>query len=1380
MIRWLWTGKRETPNKSSDASGERSGINGSNASSSSRSASSTPADWLGPRTGQRSDDAELFLVLDDSLRSGVRSNNNNNGSSNGGEGDGEGDDGRSELAEVSLFVLSERSDAAESDDVYYDAASMISGLSGPSGPSPTTAATAAATTAVGNARQADAASTHTVETIYFPRHNPQTTGAILPFPLAYVVSSVSTASRLSLKIANVITDTAFESLRFGAATTIGLGRRAMVSAISSARSLHAAYIRRGESASEHDRFFDVLNSYTDAGIYVIHNAFSLTELLTLSSFHMASSTIKVSLRAAEECVQTLDALFGETDTSKTLAAFICIFLEQWRGQDDALGLDTRIGKLIALGQITKAMTAFCCLQFVTRKHWRSRIKLDPVFIGRAPKSTTYDPSSEAFSLNIFNTSGPMAPKSQRSSFSGENKSATWPDESSRRRKLQLRRSLDALSLPYRITPVSTSSRYYEPVAPAPDSGATHRRSSSSVMEDTDSLVNVVRMLDAAKHIRRSSMPMAPKQTPLLPSIPERTSAKQPSTPVTVEQPPDSRTEDSWVIHADEHVEMAARFIKFAIGSYGTGFLRIMGLGNARDHTLEWDGEHHNHQSLAFHANVPVEHIVTSSFLNQASLEPPGLNAPMHYVVVDRATKSVVVCLRGTLGISDLVTDLAASYQQYISDTGIEGFLHSGMFKSAQKIARSNVTDVVAETLNKHPGYSLVLTGHSLGGGCAAMLAMLWSQRIVGNDVVPYLSLGLIQDFRSMTVNLTNERGMAERIIGRVLGIFPTFMQTKSEETDESLWFWSIHKTLRADMKAEKLYQPGTIFWINAYTGTLLVQPIDQTTGANEPAGPSTSRSAAAASTSTALISTDTRTQPVSTTPITCHQVDDVVDAFSELVFSTKMFTDQLWDFKSLRDNHITSEDQMETVVIPPLDDTDVREYPKTFCFIGDERILTVTNTSRFLLSDLSGTQQHSTELHIGSEFASYVDLAASPSKRFVVAGNISGRLALISPDQSFPTFFWDHQTREKIFRVDVFDGATANHVHVFVFTRETAPVVWYRVTVSDQTQVVVQAELVLAQHMHVSAMAFHEVHRLILIGTRRGAMAVYDASDATSLQSESTTQIKPAIVCRHMHGKDSVTSIVVLPADSTRDTDDANAPPALPLWKVQICTTGRDGMFSKYILSRRDVQAIAVDTTADAPPTSAEITVDEDQDSELLMPQVGFVTPVSDLSQMPVEEIREGWWLGRTHHSRITKGWLERIIVVDGVVLLSGFYDMNFFVYNETKKYEMLSVACGGGHRHWEYQTRDALLLVANFAFIRNSKVLLVRKRQAGQRPFLDSKLQDNYHGRETRVVRFIHLPDTVVDKNAQLLVSAGEDGLLTFHSCKPYLHLSICSDLFG
>lgn len=64
---------------------------------------------------------------------------------------------------------------------------------------------------------------------------------------------------------------------------------------------------------------------------------------------------------------------------------------------------------------------------------------------------------------------------------------------------------------------------------------------------------------------------------------------------------------------------------------------------------------------------------------------------------------------------------------------MEGYAHAGMFHCAKAIFSSEIKKSILDSLNSNPGFGLVLTGHSLGGGCAAILALLWSERVIGRD-----------------------------------------------------------------------------------------------------------------------------------------------------------------------------------------------------------------------------------------------------------------------------------------------------------------------------------------------------------------------------------------------------------------------------------------------------------------------------------------------------------------------------------------------------------------------------------------------------------------------------------------------------------------------
>ena len=80
-------------------------------------------------------------------------------------------------------------------------------------------------------------------------------------------------------------------------------------------------------------------------------------------------------------------------------------------------------------------------------------------------------------------------------------------------------------------------------------------------------------------------------------------------------------------------------------------MKILGIGKAREFSHDWGDELH----LNYSTNIKVEQIIFSSFHESTTLHPPSLSFPVYYVVVDEASSSVIVSLRGTNSFSDLMT-----------------------------------------------------------------------------------------------------------------------------------------------------------------------------------------------------------------------------------------------------------------------------------------------------------------------------------------------------------------------------------------------------------------------------------------------------------------------------------------------------------------------------------------------------------------------------------------------------------------------------------------------------------------------------------------------------------------------------------------------------
>lgn len=96
----------------------------------------------------------------------------------------------------------------------------------------------------------------------------------------------------------------------------------------------------------------------------------------------------------------------------------------------------------------------------------------------------------------------------------------------------------------------------------------------------------------------------------------------------------------------------------------------------------------------------------------------------HFVATDHAMGSVVLAFKGTHGLEGIMKDLRSVYAR-VPVWGQNYDVHAGMWASARDlVGHSSTISQIKHRLEENPGYGLAIVGHSLGGGVAALVAIM--------------------------------------------------------------------------------------------------------------------------------------------------------------------------------------------------------------------------------------------------------------------------------------------------------------------------------------------------------------------------------------------------------------------------------------------------------------------------------------------------------------------------------------------------------------------------------------------------------------------------------------------------------------------------------
>jgi hypothetical protein len=183
------------------------------------------------------------------------------------------------------------------------------------------------------------------------------------------------------------------------------------------------------------------------------------------------------------------------------------------------------------------------------------------------------------------------------------------------------------------------------------------------------------------------------------------------------------------------VRNITRFVRFASASYGSSFMRLMGISAtpSGDEAIPDPSYHYEHHSFSSHTQLPSSTILLSSFVDpQGGTDASGqtgTNVPLvHFVSLDHDSRAVVLSCRGTLGFEDVLTDMTCHYHDMRLRNRTYR-VHKGIYASARRLLSGTgcrVIATLAAALEEFPTYGLVMCGHSLGGAVVALLAIMLS------------------------------------------------------------------------------------------------------------------------------------------------------------------------------------------------------------------------------------------------------------------------------------------------------------------------------------------------------------------------------------------------------------------------------------------------------------------------------------------------------------------------------------------------------------------------------------------------------------------------------------------------------------------------------
>ncbi|KAK5827920.1 hypothetical protein F5H01DRAFT_272617, partial [Linnemannia elongata] len=438
-----------------------------------------------------------------------------------------------------------------------------------------------------------------------------------------------------------------------------------------------------------------------------------------------------------------------------------------------------------------------------------------------------------------------------------------------------------------------------------------------------------------------------------------------------------------------------------------------------------------------------------------------------------------------------------------------------------------------------------------------------------------------------------------------------------------------------------------------------------------------------------------------------------------------------------------------TTYIPDATDNE-KDFVRDFVITSQEQSVYSTNTGYILVRD--DEKETWNTIFYSPLLKNYSSLESSTCGRVVVAGCLSGNLVIVSVANEFQPLIAETLGGIKVQFVFVLNGTDRYNFRIVVF-RANCTVGVFNLTILAGPATATCTHIcdlrLPNNNKAIHAAYFSPRYNLVLLGSRDSTVLVYNLVQLNG-DSKDLTTLDSIIDLKRCHGSETVSSILMVTeaGEGVGGKD-----------RISVYSTGRDGSWTKYrFLDSEDEDG----DTSELPGKSAlqrghESSLDDQKSGTTIVLQKIF-------------------------RSKITRGWLEQVFIMDGELLLLGFFNKKLFVYNESKHFEIFSMHSGAANRRrWRFLTNNARLEHTRLMYHSGYKLRsFARQLTAGSELFKSAKLQNNFHGREVRRMRFLNDARPLVEGAPAPIIfaSGGEDCRLRMFQYIPYKTKNSCTAL--